>query len=174
MIKKFFLKLIKSPLFWVLFVEAVILTILYFAGFRISYSPGIDNNWDAISAIGQWFGVISGVFIPLAAIYIQYKLDKSKKIIGASNVDVLNEIDRLKLQFKLMGSHINEESLKEKVLKYINISMIAKTDKVAEHFNISIDQAYDILEELLLHDRAIKSGGQVSRENMYNIIWLRK
>jgi hypothetical protein len=66
------------------------------------------------------------------------------------------------------------EALKEKALKLINISMVAKTNKVAEHLDISEEEAFDLLVEMLRHDESISCGGQVRKENMSNIVWTKK
>lgn len=43
----------------------IIVILLYVLGFRIVYSPSLENNWDAISAIGTWVGVFATIAIAL-------------------------------------------------------------------------------------------------------------
>jgi hypothetical protein len=187
-------KIIKSVLFWVVFMEVIIASIFYAFGFRITYAPSLETCWNAVGAIGQWAGALVGVLIPIAAIYLQASLDKNKRDIGESNSELYNEFKEFELEYseklkalsKLVDEDGNividggnfkddsEEDLKEKALKFINISMFANTKRVAEHLEISEDEAYDLLVEMLRHDESISCGGQVRKENMNNIVWTKK
>ena len=176
-------KALYSTAFWIMIIVVIIIVVLYALGFRITYAPELDNNWDAIGSMGEWAGALVGVLIPIAAIYVQYELEKSKKAIGyeleknkkdigESNVDLMAEIELLR---KLMDvDKVRSESLKEKVLKFVNISMITKTSDVAKHLGISEEEAFIVLEELLRHDGTISAEGQVRKENMDNIVWTKK
>lgn len=43
------------------------ITGMYLLGFRITYNPELDNNWDAIAAVGTWVAaIISGIAIVFA------------------------------------------------------------------------------------------------------------
>jgi len=187
-------KLIKSALFWIILIELLSTCVLYFLGFRITYAPNLETCWDAVGATGQWAGALVGILIPIAAIYLQANLDKNKRDIGEANSELYNEVKEFKLEYseklKALSSLIDEdgnividggnfndkpeEDLKEKALKFINISMVVNTNRVAEHLDISEEEAYDLLVEMLRHDETISSGGQVRKENMNNIIWTKK
>lgn len=148
-------------------------------GFKVTYAPGFENNWDAIGAIGQWAGALVGILIPIAAIYIQEKLNSNKKDIGESNAYILNELDRIKTEIaKVLKDDTSLQptvvDLKEQALKFVNISMITNTDAVAKHLRISKGEAYDILLELVRHDGAISSGGSLKKDNLDNIVWTKK
>lgn len=189
-----FKKINKSVMFWFIFIEVIVTCVLYFMGFRITYSPNLETSWNAVGAIGQWASALVGLLIPIAAIYLQASLDKNKQDIGESNLELYNEFvefkseysDKLKALSKLVdkdgniiidGGNFNDSSrdkMKEKALKFINISMFSNTRRVAEHLGINDEDAYDLLVEMLRHDESISCGGQVIKENMNNIIWLKK
>lgn len=186
--------LIKSVSFWIILVELIVTCVLYFLGFRITYSPDLETSWDAVGATGQWAGAIVGILIPIAAIYLQTNLDKNKHDIGEANLELYNEFREFKLEYseklKALSDLVDEdgnividggyftngsvENLKEKALKFINIAMVVNTKRVAEHLEINEDKAYDLLVEMLRHDESISCGGQVRKENMNNIIWTKK
>jgi hypothetical protein len=192
-------RLIKSLIFWVLLVEVLLIIVFIALGFRITYAPKFDSNWNAIGAVGQWAGAFVGLLIPIAAIYIQYKLDKNREQIGKSNTDLLTELQNFKDTYegklKVLSEMVDENGdividggefsvfadedkihndFKSKALKFVNIAMVTNTQRVAENLEISNEIAFDILQELVLHDRAISCGGRLDKNNMDNIVWLRK
>ena len=66
--KKFF----RHPSTITLIAVILIILILALFGFRITYNPSLDNNWDAISASAAWAAVVvSGL-----AIYIAFQAPK--------------------------------------------------------------------------------------------------
>lgn len=150
-IKIIFIKAIKSPVILLLLIEGIVLGVLYKYGFRITYSPDLEVSWNAISAIGQWAGVLVGFLIPIAAVYLQSKLDKSKKDIGESNIALFKEFESFKKEYedklKHLSSHFDgqgnsvingegfeghkeerrsKEELKNEAHKFINISMLLR------------------------------------------------
>lgn len=187
-------KINKYNTFWIILFEVLIAYFLYYNGFRITYSPGLENNWEAIGAVGQWAGAFVSILIPIAAVYLQSSIDKNKEDIGESNQQLLKDFEDFKTEysdkFKILSKHINEngdihfdggdfndnskEYQKEKALKFVNISMITNTKKVAKHLGIEDGEAYDLLEEMLRHDELISSGGAISKGNMQNIMWTKK
>ena len=53
-------RFLHSPVTWILISLLGIIIFLYFCGFRITYAPTLDNNWDAVSACAAWFsGIMS-------------------------------------------------------------------------------------------------------------------
>lgn len=191
--KAIFMKIIRTFLFWIIISMVIIIYILFVLGFRITYSPNLETSWDAVGAIGQWIGALVGILIPITAVYIEHILEKSKKDIGESNIELLNEFKEFKDEYSekikalsnlvdnnenivIDGGRFKESDmeLKEKALKYINISMVTKTDKIAEHLGIGVEDTYNLLIEMTRHDETISSGGQLSKENMGNVIWTKK
>ena len=47
-----------TPLTIGLAIAIVLVLALYCCGFRITYDPALENSWSAISAFGQWVGVV--------------------------------------------------------------------------------------------------------------------
>lgn len=70
--------------FWVLiaaFIVVLIVMLLYFIGFRITYSPELETSWDAISACAAWAGAVMSFFAVMVAVWIPKKIaDRQDKI----------------------------------------------------------------------------------------------
>lgn len=66
------------------------------------------------------------------------------------------------------------DRLKTKAYKFVSLRGSCNTARVAEHLDISEDDAFDILEELLRVDEVISAGGQIRKERINQIIWLKK
>lgn len=181
-----------------LVIQMLLGLIFYLYGFRITYSPELETSWPAVSAIGQWVSALSGLLIPIAVVYLDKHMDKNREMIGESNIDLLKEVEKFKSEYyekiKVLSKLVNEEGdividsgfsseaneeksdeiLKEKALKFVNISMVTKTEKVAEHLEIEKEKAFRILEELLKHDGKISAGGQITLKNIDAVVWLKK
>lgn len=63
-------KITRSPTTWIILSICVIVIVLYFCGFRITYAPDLENSWDAISACASWFGAIMSAGALFVAISI--------------------------------------------------------------------------------------------------------
>lgn len=188
-------KIIKSVLFWIISAEIILVIILFAFGFRITYAPELEPNWESVGAIGQWAVAIVGVLIPIAAVYVQYELNKNKREIGEANSELYNELSKYAEKLKILTKLVNErgdivvdggdfnksddenqtkENLKNKALKFINISMITNTKRVAEHLGISDVEAFDILKEMVLDDKSISCGGQLDEKRLDYIVWTKR
>jgi hypothetical protein len=157
-------RLTRSPILVLLLIEGAFFVLMYKNGFRVTYSPELETSWEAISAIGQWTGVLVGFLIPIAAVYLQNKLDQNKEDIGESNAALLEEVEKfrddyedklkrisnrfddrggIKINGGLFEKHKKEnrskEELKNEARRFVNISMVTKTKKVAEHLGTSPD-----------------------------------
>lgn len=65
----------------VVLVAVVVILIMAMLGFRITYAPELENDWEAISAVASWVGVIASVFAILCAIQVPKTLaDRQDKI----------------------------------------------------------------------------------------------
>lgn len=51
------------PLLSVAAIVLVVSSILYYYGFRITYAPELENNWDAIAACAAWAGAIGTIAV---------------------------------------------------------------------------------------------------------------
>ena len=190
-----FKKIICTPLIWLILIAILVFVAFYLFGFRIVYSPDIEYNWEAIAAVGQWAMLLIAILIPIAAVYFEHRLQESKSDIGDSNMKLLNELKEYKIQSEAKFEMLSEalqmfgdvnrsskqksdkearEDLKEDVLKFINISMRAHTSQVAEHIGVSEIEAWNILQELYMHDGLISSAGTPHKDNLDRNVWLRK
>lgn len=79
--KKFF----RHPITLTVLVIFAINLILALCGFRITYNPSLDNNWDAISACAAWAAVI------VSGIAIYFAIQAPKKIAEEQNKIALFE-----------------------------------------------------------------------------------
>jgi len=61
--------------------ELIVAIILWHYGFKITYAPNLENNWDALSACASCVGVISSFIAIIVAIQIPEKIaDRQNKI----------------------------------------------------------------------------------------------
>lgn len=180
----------KTWLFGVLIVEGIVIIVMLLFGFRIMYAPELDNSWAAISGVAEWVSALAAVAVPVAVVYLQSLIDRNKKDISGANVDLLREVEEMKRDFEVRlavacrqdmenkAVEPNEDQIREqqkkKALKYINISMMAHTQAVADELGISKEDAHKILVEMLLHDQLISCAGQWHIENIDGVLWTRK
>ena len=73
--KKFF----RHPSTITLIAVILIILILALFGFRITYNPSLDNNWDAISACAAWAAVV------VSGLAIYFAIQAPKKIAEEQN-----------------------------------------------------------------------------------------
>lgn len=72
-------KLTEKKWFWPVAVVAAVLIIalilfLFLCGFRITYAPELENDWDAVSAVAAWAGVLASFIAIWFAIQIPKKI----------------------------------------------------------------------------------------------------
>lgn len=77
--------LIRNKKFQISISIIVALVTLYLVGFRITYAPWLDNNWDAISATAAWAGAIA------TSVAIWFAVQSPKKIAMQQNKIALFE-----------------------------------------------------------------------------------
>lgn len=73
-------KIIRHPVTVIVLVILCII-ILALCGFRITYNPDLDNNWDAISACAGWAAVIASAIAIYFAIQIPKKIAREQNMI---------------------------------------------------------------------------------------------
>ena len=74
-----------KPLPCFILIEVILVLILLLCGFRITYSPSLENSWNAISAVASW----ASVFVSGLAIY--YAIQVPKRIAEGQNRITLYE-----------------------------------------------------------------------------------
>ena len=86
-------RIFKSVAIWIVVGEALIAFVLWCMGFRITYAPELDNNWDAISAVAEWAGVVVGaIIVPLVVVCLQHKWESNKEEIALSNLVTIDQL----------------------------------------------------------------------------------
>lgn len=91
-------KILCSPVTWIAFSAVLLVVIMYILGFRITYSPGLENNWDAISGCAAWAAVV------VSGLAIYFAIQAPKKIAEEQNRIALfekryEEVKRIGLMF---------------------------------------------------------------------------
>lgn len=129
---------------WKWLVPCVVLLALgltfYFLGFRITYAPELENNWDAISAVASWAGVlVSIVAVAVSGIAIWFAVQIPKKIADRQDkiaafslrISALKTVGEMLKKFERMRFYldlISTECLKKQVEVAIDeIKTIEKT-----------------------------------------------
>ena len=70
-----------KPIYWLIVAEVIALIAGLLLGFKITYAPHLENDWDAISACASWVGVVTSLWAILVAIRIPKVIaDRQDKI----------------------------------------------------------------------------------------------
>lgn len=166
-------KIQKHPVLVILLFEILATIILLCLGFRITYNPSLDNNWEAISACGTWF---CGIIVPIAVVFIQHKISTNESNISASNEALLSEINKLKSQSSI-GNKLTESNISEDdIYRFICIKIYATTEEIATHFNTNVEIIAPLLEELFFVQKRIRTYSLEDdpRHNIAKCCWTRK
>lgn len=110
------------PLVLAAVIAAILALILFLFGFRITYSPELDNNWDAVSACAAWVGAIGTVLAIFFAIRVANK--QNKITLFEKRLEIFNTIISLKefsdslknVEFELSNDAINESCKKNRII----------------------------------------------------------
>lgn len=69
------------PIYWLIVAEIIVLIAGLLLGFKITYAPFLENDWDAIAACASWVGVVTSLGAILVAIRIPKVIaDRQDKI----------------------------------------------------------------------------------------------
>lgn len=155
-------KLFRSSLFWMVMIEIVAVIILALLGFKITYAPTLDNNWDAISAVAGWVGAIATICIPIVVVFFQHKLDQNKNDIGEANKATLLELKKFKDTYSDIfeaiknGKEITFDCggaplglTEQNLLDYIRATINITAYDAAVYFDVSKDQTVAMLDRLV-------------------------
>lgn len=81
-----FIKVKWFPLIIVVIAVLAIAFVLFCCGFRITYAPELENDWDAISAVATWTGTIVAVVSAIASfLAVWFAIQVPKKIAEEQN-----------------------------------------------------------------------------------------
>ena len=181
-------KVIVTVLATILIIILITIIIPWHFGYKICWTPTVSYDFVAISAVGTCVTAFGSVLVPIIAVYLAERLRRN---VGQSNAETYDSIERIRSE---LDSKVNDalikinmysqppiktpeqilEEKKAKALKFINISMVSNTKRVADHLQLSEDETFGILQEMVLHDKSISCGGQLRKENMQNMVWAKK
>lgn len=120
--------------------------LLYLVGFRITYSPRLENSWEAISAIADWAGVIATILVA----YVLYKKEKEIRPI-----------------IRIIGNYVGQDNFCLKVYNSSKTDLVIKTILLL-YGNNQVGSVYcenndytDILQEYFIID-----AGKVIKVNL--------
>lgn len=156
-------KFIKDAAVWVIIAELLVAIVMWCFGFRITYAPELDNNWDAISAVAEWAGVIIGtIIVPLVVVWLQHKWDSNKEEIALSNLVAIDQLQDFEQRFAPL---LNEQeqgdnnvpltikpelSMREQqLLQFLSVSMGASRNDISEQLGLSVASTQHLIRRLL-------------------------
>lgn len=147
-----------------------VIQFLWSVGIRITYNPNVITDWEAVGATAGWVSAIATIFIPIAVVYIQYKLDKNKYEIGEANKATLAELKKFKDEYSEFMNSINSGELvfdcgnsfpaftEERVLNYITASINVTKKDIEKYFGVTDTQASSMLTSLVEKGILVRKG----------------
>ena len=170
-------RIFKSVVTWIVFGEILIAFVLWCMGFRITYAPELDNNWDAISAFAEWAGVIiDAIIVPFAVVRLQHKWDSNKEEIALSNLVTIDQLKEFEQRFAPLLDNQKQESDKapltikpelsmreQQLLQFLSVSMGASRNEISEQLGLSIASTQHLIKHLLDEGKIEACGAQRSR-----------
>lgn len=89
-----------SPSFWIIVALISVAVFLFAIGFRITYSPALENSWAAIDAVGGWvsaLGAITAVVVALVAANRQNEIARNQNEIAMQQAEIAEQQNRIAL-----------------------------------------------------------------------------
>lgn len=169
-------RVFKSVVIWVVGGELLIVLAMWYMGFRITYAPELDNNWDAISAVAEWAGVIVGaIIVPLVVVLLQHKWDSNKEEIALSNLVTIDQLKEFEQKFAPLLNEQEQESDKvpltikpelsmreQQLLQFLSVSMGANRNEISEQLGLSVASTQRLIKRLLEEGKIEACGTQRS------------
>lgn len=90
----------RSPSFWIIITLIFVVTFLFAMGFRITYSPALENSWTAIDAVGGWIsalGAIMAVVVALVVANRQNEIARNQNEIAMQQAEIAEQQNRIAL-----------------------------------------------------------------------------
>ena len=169
-------RIFKSVAIWIVVGEALIAFVLWCMGFRITYAPELDNNWDAISAVAEWAGVVVGaIIVPLVVVCLQHKWESNKEEIALSNlvtIDQLREFEQ-KIAPLLKEQESDKAPLtikpelsmrEQQLLQFLSVSMGASRNEISEQLGLSGASTQHLIKRLLEEEKIEASQEEVDEK----------
>lgn len=147
------------PLIVAILIVAIVAIVMALFGWRITYAPGLENSWDAVSAVAALISAFAGVAIPIIVVVFQHKLDSNKNDIRGSNLELYNKLEKIEKELnqyrhsEITTSHADtgsteKDTAKKRILQYIGVAMGATTKDIAKYLGMPIDTTITLLHEL--------------------------
>ena len=170
-------RIFKSVVTWIVVGELLIALAAWCTGFRITYAPELDNNWDAISAVAAWAGVIVGaIIVPLVVAWLQHKWESNKEEIALSNLITIDQLKEFEQKFAPL---LNEQeqngdttpltikpelSMREQqLLQFLSVNMGANRNEISEQLGLSAASTQRLIKRLIEKGEIEACGMQRSR-----------
>lgn len=90
----------RSPSFWIVVTLISVAVFLFAIGFRITYSPTLENSWTAIDAVGGWIsalGTITAVIVALVVANRQNEIARNQNEIAVQQAKIAEQQNRIAL-----------------------------------------------------------------------------
>ncbi|MDE6903117.1 MAG: hypothetical protein K2P22_10295 [Lachnospiraceae bacterium] len=90
----------RSPSFWIIVTLISVAIFLFAMGFRITYSPTLENSWSAIDAVGGWvsaLGAIMAVVVALVVANRQNEIARNQNEIAMQQAEIAEQQNRIAL-----------------------------------------------------------------------------
>jgi len=90
----------RSPSFWIITILVFVAIFLFSMGFRITYSPALENSWTAIDAVGGWIsalGTIAAVVVALIVANRQNEIARNQNKIAMQQAEIAEQQNRIAL-----------------------------------------------------------------------------
>ena len=163
----------------IVIVELLVIFLSWCVGFRITYAPELENNWDAISAVGEWVGAI---IIPFVVLWLQHRWESNKSDIALSNLVTLEQLNEFERKFAPLLNETSDDkkgdtsatksnlSLHEKqLLQFLAISMGANIREIALRMGLSTPTVQRLLHKMIQEGKIIAYG--TSRGRVYKAVY---
>ena len=98
--------------------------------------PELDNNWDAISAVAEWAGVIVGAIIVPLVVWLQHKWDSNKEEIALSNLVTIDQLKEFEQKFAPLLNEQEQES--DKALRTIKPELPMREQQLLQFLAVSM------------------------------------
>lgn len=176
----FMKRFIKSPMVWMLLLEVIIIVTMVLLGFKITYAPSLDNNWDAITAIASWVSSIATIFIPIVVVFFQHKLEQNKSDISDANKATLLELKKFKDTYSELFEAIKNgdeiildggtaflQFSEQNLIDYIQATISVTAYDVAMYFGVDKKETVALLDELVERKLVVRT--DVDGTGVYSI-----
>lgn len=158
---------------------------LYALGFRITYNPNIITDWTAVGAVGQWCSIVASIFVVYLSTYLSREFEQKTKDIANSNrasAEFMSEVEKkidekIKLiadmegKNKIVLSEQEEKDIQQRIVSYIEISIVTTTNKIAKYIDKSIQETFSILKKMEDREKNIMHIGDNSNLSIEELLW---